>query len=187
MKKTKLYSLLLFIILLNLASCNIVENKSLQDKETQGMEKEVVEKEFIYRLITEKENYSEGSSPKVYAEIEYVGDKEKIQIFHSASPFSFLVTEKTRNFKIDYPITEEGRTTTLYKGEPFRKEYKGGAGSYSFDEDEEYLLFFEQISKGKFPIGQYQIQGSASFRINSYEGENYYLTEQIEFNVVTEE
>lgn len=149
----KLYSLLFFIIFLTLAGCNTIEDKSLQEQEIQGMKKEVMKKEFISRLVTEKDDYREGSSPKVYAELEYVGDKEKIQIFHSASPFSFLVTEVTRNFKIDYPMTEEGRTTTLYKGEPFRKEYKGGAGSYSFDDDEEYLLFFEQISKGKFPIG----------------------------------
>lgn len=185
--RIKLFSLLFFIIFLTLAGCNTIEDRSSQEQVIEGMKKEVRNKEFIYRLVSEKGEYREGSSPKVYAELEYVGDKEKIQIFHSASPFSFLVTEVTRNFEIEYPLTEEGKTTTLYKGEPFRKEYKGGAGSYSFDDGEEYLQFFEQISKGKFPIGQYQIQGLASFSINSYEGEMYYLTEQIEFDVVTED
>lgn len=181
----KLYSLLILILFLTLAGCNAIEDNSLQKQETQGMEKEVREKEFIYRLVTEKNDYSEGSSPEVYAELEYVGDKEKIQIFHSTSPFSFFVTEVTRDFKIDYPIADEGIITTLYKGVPFREKYKGGAGSYSFDDDEEYLLFFEQISKGEFPIGQYQIQGSVNFSISTYEGEKYYLTEQIEFTIVT--
>lgn len=61
---------------------------------TEEVISEVTEGDFIYRLIADKKEYKVGEPYHIYAELEYIGDKEQETIYHAASPFYFTLTEK---------------------------------------------------------------------------------------------
>ncbi|MGM0885294.1 MAG: hypothetical protein ACQEXQ_30175, partial [Bacillota bacterium] len=69
---------------------------------------------------------------------EYVGEEQEIEIAHAASPFSFPMKEKTRGFEIGYMMEQPRIVTTLKKGVPLRKQYKGGGG-YGSQDPKEYV------------------------------------------------
>jgi hypothetical protein len=82
--------------------------------------------DFVYRLVSEKSVYADGVRVEYYAELEYVGEEQKIEIADTASPFSFPMKEKTRGFEIGSKMSQPRIVTILKKGEPLRKQYKGG-------------------------------------------------------------
>jgi hypothetical protein len=171
-----------------MAGCNGNENKPMTNsKHLVETKKEVIDGDFVYRLVTEKQQYDENGPIKIYAELEYVGDKERVEIFHAASPFSFSMIEKTRNYTIDYLMNEPLLSTTLPKGKPFREEYTGGVGAYSMEEDKEYVDFIKRIIEKKFPSRDYVVNGVASFFVTSdvetKQEKSYALKAQIEFEV----
>ncbi|MBD8034896.1 hypothetical protein H9632_17690 [Solibacillus sp. Sa1YVA6] len=158
---------------------------SYTDKlETQA---EVTEGDFTYRLVTEKAEYSENEPIKIYAELEYTGDKGEIEIFHAASPFSFPMVETTRNYEIEYAMDMPLLSKTLVKGEPLRGEYVG-SGGYSSEDQNEYQDFMKQIMNKEFPAGHYVVNGIADFDIRVSEGteskEKYQLEAQVGFSVI---
>lgn len=189
MKKCNLYCLFgLFSLLL--FGCglgdNATNNADLDEYEVTHPEVEVTEGDFIYRLVSEKEQYDANGPVKIYAELEYVGDQEEIEIFHAASPFYFPIHEKSRDYEIGYGMEEPLLSTTLVKGEPFREEYTSAAG-YSSDEDNDYIDFIEKINNNEFPVGYYEVNGFADFfiRIDDTNQEKYEINTTIDFMVTT--
>lgn len=144
---------------------------------------EVIKGDFIYRLVTEKEHYDEGENVKIYAELEYIGEEDKVEITHGSSPFLFPMTETTRDYEIAYAVNLPGESTTLKKGEPMRQEYRGG-GSYAEHDKEEYKVFMKQ----DFPSGHYIVNGYADFHLadKAKDEEKYIIEAQIEFYVNSE-
>jgi hypothetical protein len=181
------FGLLLFGVIFILSGCNSTENKPKTNSNTVIESKqEIRDGDFVYRLFTEKEEYDEDGPVKIIAELEYVGEKEKIEIFHAASPFSFPMFERTRNYHIDYPMNEPLLSTTIVKGTPLRQEYTGGAGGYSMEDDKKFVNFMKKIMDEKFPTGQYEVNGVASFFVKTDTAENqksYNLKAQIGFRV----
>ena len=143
--------------------------------------------DFIYRLISEKEQYTEGEAIKIYAELEYHGVQENIEISHAASPFHFPLYEETRKYAVEYAMNEPLLTTRLTKGEPLQ-EYYSGSGGYSAEEDEAYIEFVQRIMEKEFPSGYYKIDGFANFTASSSDGSDtpYEIHAQIDFKVVPE-
>ena len=43
--------------------------------------------DFVYRLVSEKEEYGQGDQVQVYGELEYIGEEDEITIGHAASAF----------------------------------------------------------------------------------------------------
>lgn len=188
----KLHScLLLSMIILMLAACGTDEETtsgttaSLEDFSVKNTEASVTEGDFIYRLVSEKEEYASGGPVKIYAELEYIGDQDTIDIFHAASPFYFPMEEKTRNYEIHYGMEEPLITTTLTKGEPFREQY-AGSGGYSDQEDDAYIDFTQNIMNEQFPEGYYVVNGYADFYTEPPENgqPNYEIHAEIDFKVV---
>ena len=148
---------------------------------------EVIEGDFIYRLVSEKDDYVENEQLKLYAELEYTGDMEKIEISHAASPFFFPMVEKTRNYEMDYMMNEPLIHTTLIKGEPLREEYSP-RGGYGSKDDKEYIEFMKRIMNSKFPIGHYVVNGGANFHVldaDTGEEKKIKLNATIEFKVTS--
>ncbi|GGM23688.1 hypothetical protein GCM10011351_06840 [Paraliobacillus quinghaiensis] len=191
MKKYNLFYLFSLLSLL-LFGCglgdNATNNANLDEYEVTNSEAEVTEGDFIYRLVSEKEQYDANGPVEIYAELEYVGDQEEIEIFHAASPFYFPMHEKTRDYKIGYGMVEPLLSTTLVKGEPLREEYTSAAG-YSADEDNDYINFIEKINNNEFPVGYYKVNGFADFfvRIDDISQEKYKIHATIDFMVLDEE
>ncbi len=190
----KRFFILVTMVVLILASCSTKENtkksKSILDQyKVINTMSEVKDGNFIYRLVSEKKEYVEGESVKIYAELEYVGKEKNIKIYHASSPFSFNMVEKSRNYKIDYIMTTPLVSTTLEKGKPIRKEYKG-SGGYSQDDPIDYINFIKKITTGKtkFPYGYYIIDGNANFDIETNSNgktvkKDYNIKGQIDFKV----
>ncbi len=187
MKKYLLYVVVFSVFLIVLVGCNEKEKPSSENTQA-GLEtrKELTEGDFIYRLVTEKAEYIENGPVKVYAELEYIGDKKEIEIFHAASPFYFPMVETTRDYQIDYGMNQPLLSTTLIKGVPLREDY-AGAGGYDSEEEEEYISFIKSIVKGEFPTGHYLVNGSAGFFVITNEKtsdkRDYNIGTQIEFKV----
>jgi len=139
--------------------------------------------DFIYRLATEKEQYTEGEKIEINAELEYIGEQESIEISHAASPFYFPIHEETRDYTVEYAMNEPLLTTRLIWGEPLQESYSG-SGGYSAAEDEAYIEFVQRIMEQDFPVGYYKIEGYADFIAGSVAP--YEIHAQIDFKVVSE-
>ena len=139
--------------------------------------------DFIYRLATEKEQYTEGEKIEIRAELEYIGEQESIEISHAASPFYFPIHEETRDYTVEYAMNEPLLTTRLIRGEPLQESYSG-SGGYSAEEDEAYIEFVQRIMEQNFPVGYYKIDGYADFIAGSVAP--YEIHAQIDFKVVSE-
>ncbi|ANU15017.1 hypothetical protein B481_2945 [Planococcus halocryophilus Or1] len=156
----------------------------LTDFHVTSPQAETIEGDFTYRLITEKEQYTEGENVEVYAELEYTGELESIEISHAASPFHFPIYEETRNYSVAYAMNEPLLITVLTKGVPI-KEYYSGSGGYSTEDDDAYIEFVQHISDNKFPFGYYKMSGYADFFIeNTDDSKTFYnLNALIDFKV----
>ena len=173
MKKTSFVVFLVFLSII-LVGCQ---------QEKIGTHADVTEVDLIYRLVTEKAAYSDTEPIQQYAELEYIGDKEKITIWHADSPFYFPMTETTRNYEIDSFKPLPLISTEMIKGEPLREEYKG-RGGYSSEDKKEYIEFMEQIMDHKFPEGHYIVEGFADFWVQENgDKKDYWITAKIEFSV----
>lgn len=159
----------------------------ISDFTVNSAQSDAVQGDFIYRLISEKEQYTEGEEIKVYAELEYNGAQENIEISHAASPFHFPISEETRKYVVEYAMNEPLLTTRLTKGEPLHEDYTG-SGGYSAEEDEAYIEFVQRIMEKEFPPGYYKIDGFANFTATSSAGSAtpYEIHTQIDFKVVPE-
>ncbi|MED4534259.1 hypothetical protein ABET51_10720 [Metabacillus fastidiosus] len=182
MKKYGSYFFIFTAFIIVLTGCNWKKNS----QENLHTKQEVTEGDFIYRLISEKGEYAENRPVKLYAELEYIGDKEKVEIFHAASPFSFPMLEKTRGYEINYNMDVPLLSTTLVKSEPLRKEYSR-SGGYGSEDEEDYVDFMNHIMNNEFPTGHYIVNGSANFFLvtneETKEEKKYNMKAQIEFKV----
>lgn len=162
-------SLLLLVSIFVLTACgksNDIDNEDAPDNSapTYPVEVEVVNGDFTYRLFTEKDVYDEYGETAIFAELTYTGEEDEIDIHHAASPFYFLLAEKTRDFNIGYPMNEPAITSTLKKDEPLREQYTF-SGGYSDESDPEYVEFIQTIANKGFPKGNYMMTGFAQFYI----------------------
>ncbi|MEK6267914.1 MAG: hypothetical protein N2C11_04950 [Planococcus sp. (in: firmicutes)] len=157
---------------------------NLTDFHVTSPNAETTKADFTYRLVTEKKQYMEGDNVAVYAELEYTGDLESIEISHAASPFYFPIYEETRNYSVEYAMNEPLLITVLTKGEPL-KEYYSGSGGYSSEDDDAYIEFVQDVSANNFPYGYYKVSGYADFFIETTDGSKvfYNLNALIDFKV----
>lgn len=187
--------LFLLSMILLLAACGTAENaasgdssSNLEEYTVKTTEAETVEGDFIYRLVSEKEEYKSGGPVEIYAELEYVGDEASIDIIHAGSAFFFPMEEKTREYQLDYPMIEPLLMTTLTKGEPLREKYSG-SGGYSDQDDAAFIEFTKQVMNNEFPEGYYVVNGYADFFTETPDGRKteYELHGTVDFKVAEEE
>ena len=187
--KKLIYFLAIFIVL---AACSKSDETSNEQANYEldpvyPAEIETATDNFIYRLFTEKDVYDEYGETAIFAELTYIGDEDSIEIYHSASPFNFLIEERVRNFKIDYPMEQPLIVTTLQKDIPMREKYNF-SGGYSDTDDADYIEFIQTIINKGFPKGNYVIDGSAQFHITNTlemnDSNTYDMSGKIGFTVV---
>lgn len=178
----------IFVLLQAACSTQDTEDETtdrLSDFQVTSPESESVEADFIYRLATDQEQYTEGEETAIYAELEYIGELESVEISHAASPFYFPLHEETRDYLVEYAMNEPLLTTTLIKGEPLQERYSG-SGGYSAEEDDAYIEFVQNIMNNQFPSGYYKMAGYAGFTAINADGSStpYELNAHIDFKVV---
>ncbi|MCL7748685.1 hypothetical protein [Halalkalibacter alkaliphilus] len=187
MRKVMLLGFLLLVTIISACSVhNAARRGELAEYEVTNTHAELEEGDFIYRLVTERGEYNQGDRVTLYAELEYIGEKDEVTIYHAASPFHFPIVEKVRNYKVDYFMNEPLVSTVLKKGEPYQEEYKG-SGGYSSEDDKQYVAFVQKIAENQFPSGYYVVSGFADFFLADEEGQKkkgFQMNAQIDFKVL---
>ncbi|TWT04514.1 hypothetical protein FQV26_14915 [Planococcus sp. CPCC 101016] len=173
-----------------LIACGTDETKEEPSDDLSGFtvtasQAESVKEHFVYRLASEKEQYTEGEEIEIYAELEYTGEEKSMEISHAASPFYFPIHEETRDYSVEYVMNEPLLTTRLVPGEPLRESYSGNGG-YSGEDDDAYIEFVQSVMNNEFPPGYYTLSGYADFTaINTDNSSKHYtIPSQIDFKVV---
>lgn len=126
-------------------------------KNSQGTERitEVEQNDFRLKFVSAQDQYKVGQKVQLTASLEYIGEKEEIEIFHAMSPFIFEVKERTRNIKIPYPMEQPLVTTRLVKNEAYLQTYQKSAGYGSHDPNKAFIKEF--LEEEGFPKGEYTI------------------------------
>ncbi|MCK0470965.1 hypothetical protein [Halalkalibacter sp. APA_J-10(15)] len=155
----------------------------LEEYNVQQTAVEVTEGDFIYRLVSEKDYYKD-EAVQLYAELEYIGEKDEMTIYHAASPFYFPMKEEVRGFDIGYSMNEPLVETILQQGEPYREKYQR-SGGYSDQDEEEYQNFMKDFLENGFLTGYYIVNGFADFYVGpeNEEKDMYRMEGQIGFKV----
>lgn len=185
MKKSA-YLLSMSFVVFGLLGCQ--QNKQIEDElEKPGVaevtnQADVTEDDFVYRLVSEKQQYQVSEPIKLYAELAYTGDQDEVEITHATSPFYFPITETTREYDIEYSMDMPLERTTLKKGEPLRMDYES-SGSFLDSDTEEYKTFMRQVMNGSFPEGQYVVNGNVDFNLIGDEENRYQIKTQVKFQV----
>ncbi|TSB45747.1 hypothetical protein [Alkalicoccobacillus porphyridii] len=140
--------------------------------------------DFIYRLVSEKEEYQVGESVKITAELTYIGDEKEVTIGHAESPFYFTFYEHLRGYGFSHAMAEPYITQSIKHDKSYQERYRGQV-VYGSD-DEADTEFLEQIAKNtQFPVGEYTVTGRTDFNIDGEPGyEPIKLEAEISFTVV---
>lgn len=69
---------------------------SINDFSVSTTEASATEGDFIYRLVSEQEEFASGGPIELYAELEYIGEQDSIDISHAGSAFYFPMEKNTR-------------------------------------------------------------------------------------------
>lgn len=158
-------SLFIFSLLLNGCSASYEKNVNVEDFEVENTIAEVAEGDYIFRLVSEKEQYTNTEEVNLYGEIIYTGEKDEVEINHSSSAILFNIFEEVRQYEIGDGVHDIGLTTTLKRNEPHREHYGKSAG-YDADSDKAYVQFVEDfIEQDGFPTGYYTVNGFTDFAV----------------------
>lgn len=158
-----------------------IDSEELEAYEVKQKFVESEQEDFIFRLVSEKEEYAQGEKVNLYAEIIYTGEEEKIEIGHAAKAVYFSLHEQVRGFEISSNVQEIGVQTELFSRKPYRESYKKDSIFYMGDESEEYIEFIEDFKEREdFPPGYYVVQATTDFHDGK---ENRKIKAEIDFKV----
>lgn len=138
------------------------------------------EGDFQFTLFSKRDIYPANEEPEIYAELKYIGEKDRIAIIHSDSLIAFSLHELTRGVKLDMLIREIAAMDILEKNKPilkkfdFKKEFM-----HALDETSE--RFFAEIQKHGLPPGDYIIYSHALFSVK--DDKEYHLKGEIRFQI----
>src|SRR5690625_264224 len=92
--------LFIFSLLLNGCSTSYEKSVNVDDFEVKNTMAEVSEGDYTFRLVSEKEQYTNTEEVNLYGEIIYTGDKDEVEINHSSSAILFNLFEEVRQYEI---------------------------------------------------------------------------------------
>ncbi|MCG7344643.1 hypothetical protein MHZ92_10880 [Sporosarcina sp. ACRSL] len=173
---------LLVLFVSGCGSSHQTNSSDLEDYEVEKTIDENVQGDFVFRLVSEKNEYGNGEDVKLFGEITYAGDKDEVTIYHSSSAILFTLVEKTRIYNIEFAVNDIGLSTVLKQGVPYREEYVK-TGGYSGDAPSDYVRFIKNfLSNDGFPTGYYVVNGETDFFLEDRERVSIKAT--IDFKVV---
>ncbi|WP_280770550.1 hypothetical protein [Salipaludibacillus daqingensis] len=170
-------------------SSDSISSSELDEYVVSQTTDETIQDDFIFRLVSEKKEYNEGEEVALYGEIEYIGEKDEVTIYHSSSAVLFPMEEKIRGYDIGFAVDDIGLSTTLKQGEPYQEKYVK-SGSYSPDQDpEDYVSFIRDfLNRDDFPSGYYVVGAYADFSVDAEENEGsrerFKIEAAVDFKVI---
>lgn len=150
------------MLLISLSGCAESSKENKSEKQTDNSD-------FIVELDISKKNYSINEDIVIIAKLKYVGNLNKITIYHAMSPFSFTIQEKEQSIfvpSITLPIIKE---TTLIKDEWYEETFNIGNTTYIdgksaiIQKDLKKALTKDNFEYGYLPKGNYSISLTTEF------------------------
>lgn len=184
----------MFILALLLTGCGGDPNRISQAELVEIQEKldefevkqtidEQSEDDFVFRLVSEKEEYRPEEPVELYGEIIHTGDEE-ITIVHGSPAIMFRIEEQIRGHEFAPAIREVAIYSPLMPNDPFRQEFMKQGIFYSEElHSEEYIAFIEDLlERDGFPPGYYTVKATTAF----YDGTMHREIEaEVDFKVLT--
>ncbi|WP_246944860.1 hypothetical protein [Bacillus pinisoli] len=177
----------ILILLIGCQSSNFIVSE-VEKATVSKTSDEVRKDDFVFRLVTEKEQYEEGEEVKLYGEIEYVGNRNGVVISHSSSAILYTIEEKIRGFVIEGAVTNVGLTTNLKQGVSYREEYMKSGGYSPTQDTKDFVRFMRDfLAREDFPTGHYVVKGMADFSVvidmKEQQQKNYKIEAEVDFIV----
>ncbi len=124
--------------------------------------------EFELRLFTDKLTYTTDEEIPLWATLEYVGEQDKITIWHGDPYITFSIKDYMTDgdaFRVDGLVLTILTSTELERGKVYEFEYLKSGG---FSVDDTYADFwreFYQSKELKLPPGIYTVTVNGAFHI----------------------
>lgn len=150
--------LLAIIILLSHAGCGEPEKKEISSSQTIG--------DFTVTIYADNKYYKKNEEIKLWATLEYTGDKEAVTIGHGDPLLNFYIKSKTDDFVYEIATAATLTYTTIKKNEKYETQFIKPTNMSDEDletiEDEKLKKFLRN-PKVSLPKGIYQVSVMTRF------------------------
>jgi len=121
--------------------------------------------DFVLTLHADKDTYSTDEAIHIGATLEYVGQKEKITIWHGLPYIVFSITDGA-DFNVNGIIQTVLTSSVLYKGEQYHFDYVKSGGYDPDAPDGAFWESFFQEKELRLPAGTYTISADGAFYLS---------------------
>lgn len=126
---------------------------------------------FELNLYSDKTTYKTTEKITIWATLKYIGENEKIKIWHADPYISFTITDG-KDFNTGGAFDEILATTELGKGQLYRFDYSKSGGFAAEDPKAEFWKKFYAEKDLYLPEGEYTIKVSTAFSLTENIGES---------------
>ncbi|WP_026688850.1 hypothetical protein [Alteribacter aurantiacus] len=142
--------------------------------------------DFLLRLVSDQPIYKTAEEVKLTAKLKYIGEKERITLNHSQSPFHYQIEEVTRGIEVPFGRERIQLTTELERDHWYEESFTKPAISL-LSEDKDYKFYKSFVESEGFPPGEYEIELNSDFEVltDGIEG-GYLVTTGVIITVIEE-
>lgn len=122
------------------------------------------DKLFELNLYSDKTTYKTTDKITIWATLKYIGENEKIKIWHADPYISFTITDG-KDFNTGGAFDEILATTELEKGQLYHFDYSKSGGFTAEDPKAEFWKKFYAEKDLYLPEGEYTVKVSTAFSL----------------------
>jgi len=126
---------------------------------------------FELNLYSDETTYKTTDKITIWATLKYIGENEKIKIWHADPYISFTITDGN-DFNTGGAFDEILATTELEKGQLYRFDYSKSGGFAAEDPKAEFWKKFYAEKDLYLPEGEYTVKVSTAFSLTENIGES---------------
>ncbi len=190
-----MYRSLSYIVIICILLCGCSEHIENTDYEHEEKEVYTIDESLdyveytsddgIFRVVlyVEEGPYIADNNIEIYSTLEYIGNKESIEIWHGIPYFNYQLSNGEDSFSDGLTLNSLNKSV-LNKNEVYIKPFVKNGGWSADQEDSEFWEEYYKEEELKLPIGTYTLIAYCNFSL-SKDSDDY--TNVIEVNIVVEE
>ncbi len=124
---------------------------------------------FELRLFTDKLTYTTDEAIPLWATLEYVGEQDKITIWHGDPYITFSIKDSVTDgdaFRVDGLVLTILTSTELERGKIYEFDYVKSGGFSEDAPDADFWREFYQTKELKLPAGTYTVTVNGAFHVS---------------------